>query len=180
VKRPSRVQTPAPDALDAIDRSIVASVGVTLRPMSAEEFARWLPTMREGYARDISVDGGASEDAAQRKAAADIEELFPGDRPSAEQFVFVLEAEGQEIGELWLAEREGLLGRHLWVYDVHVKDAYRGRGYGREAMLLAEAEARRRGLVRVMLHAFGGNEVARNLYRSLGYRENSVLMSKDL
>jgi ribosomal protein S18 acetylase RimI-like enzyme len=47
-------------------------------------------------------------------------------------------------------------------------------------MLLAEAEARRRGLGRIMLSAFGGNEVARNLYRSLGYTENAVFMSKDL
>ena len=94
--------------------------------------------------------------------------------------MFVLEADGQQIGELWLAEREGWRGRHLWVFEVHVKDAFRGRGYGREAMLLAEAEARRRGLGRVMLNTFGGNEVDRNLYRSLGYKENAVFMSKDL
>jgi ribosomal protein S18 acetylase RimI-like enzyme len=47
-------------------------------------------------------------------------------------------------------------------------------------MLLAESEARRRGLHRVALNVFGGNEVARNLYRSLGYGENAILMSKNL
>jgi ribosomal protein S18 acetylase RimI-like enzyme len=47
-------------------------------------------------------------------------------------------------------------------------------------MLLAEDEARARGLGRVELNVFGGNEVARDLYRSLGYRESAVQMAKDL
>jgi ribosomal protein S18 acetylase RimI-like enzyme len=47
-------------------------------------------------------------------------------------------------------------------------------------MLLAEEEARRRGLMRMALNVFGGNDVARNLYRSLGYVETSVQMAKNL
>jgi ribosomal protein S18 acetylase RimI-like enzyme len=45
-------------------------------------------------------------------------------------------------------------------------------------MLLAEAEARRRGYNRIGLNVFGGNDVARKLYRSLGYAENAIVMSK--
>jgi hypothetical protein len=47
-------------------------------------------------------------------------------------------------------------------------------------MLFAEEEARRRGHDRVALNVFGGNVVARNLYRSLRYDENAVAMSKKL
>jgi ribosomal protein S18 acetylase RimI-like enzyme len=47
-------------------------------------------------------------------------------------------------------------------------------------MLLAEAEARRRSLARIGLNVFGGNEVARNLYRSLGYTETAIIMHKHL
>jgi ribosomal protein S18 acetylase RimI-like enzyme len=47
-------------------------------------------------------------------------------------------------------------------------------------MQLAEVEARSHGLPRIALNVFGGNEVARNLYRSLGYAETSVQMAKDL
>jgi RimJ/RimL family protein N-acetyltransferase len=43
-------------------------------------------------------------------------------------------------------------------------------------MVYAEEEARRRGLDRVGLMVFGGNEVARNLYRSLGYAEIAVFV----
>jgi len=47
-------------------------------------------------------------------------------------------------------------------------------------MVFAEEEARLRGLDRIALNVFGGNDVARNLYRSLGYVENAVAMSKRL
>jgi hypothetical protein len=47
-------------------------------------------------------------------------------------------------------------------------------------MLFAEAEARRRGFDRIGLNVFGGNEVARNLYRALGHTERAIIMSKHL
>jgi ribosomal protein S18 acetylase RimI-like enzyme len=47
-------------------------------------------------------------------------------------------------------------------------------------MLLAEEEARRRGIDRLALNVFGRNTVARRLYRSLGYDENAIAMSKAL
>ena len=148
--------------------------------MDADEFARWLPRIRDSYTRDMAVNGGISEDDAGRKAAADTEQLFPADQLSAGQSVFVIEAGGEDVGELWVAERQSWRGPELWIYDIHVEDAHRGRGYGKQAMLLAESEARRRGLDRVALNVFGGNEVARSLYRSLGYGENAIVMSKDL
>jgi GNAT superfamily N-acetyltransferase len=153
-------------------------MAVTLRPMTEEEFARWLPAMRDAYADDIARNGGASEEVARRKALADVGRLFPDDAPSAEQLVFVIEADGEPVGDLWLCERDGEMGRMLWIYDVRVEERHRGRGYGREAMAFAEAEARRLGLGAVGLNVFGGNEVARGLYRSLGYVEQAVYMSK--
>ena len=63
---------------------------------------------------------------------------------------------------------------------MYLEEGLRGRGYGRAAMLLAEDEARRRGLRRIDLNVFAGNAVARSLYGSLGYQERSVYMSKSL
>jgi GNAT superfamily N-acetyltransferase len=148
--------------------------------MRGDEYAGWLPAMREGYARSMIDHGGFSPDVATARAETQIEELFPGGGPAEEQIVFVLEADGEPVGELWLAEREDMSrGRPcLFVYDVHVDDAHQGRGYGKAAMVFAEEEARRRGLDRVVLNVFGRNEVARRLYRSLGYEENAVAMSK--
>jgi ribosomal protein S18 acetylase RimI-like enzyme len=61
-----------------------------------------------------------------------------------------------------------------------VGEAFRGRGYGRAAMQLAEEEARRHGLRRLGLNVFGHNPVASSLYTSLGYEVTSQYMTKRL
>jgi ribosomal protein S18 acetylase RimI-like enzyme len=136
--------------------------------------------MRDGYVQDMVVNGGVSEERARAKAFKDVEQLFPREKPSADQVVLVIEADGSSVGDLWLAEREDDLEHSLWIYGVRVDEEYRGRGHGKAAMLYAEDEARRRGLDRVAFMVFGGNEVARSLYRSLGYVETAVFMSKQV
>ena len=147
--------------------------------MRDEEFGAWLPQVRDGYAQSMTDHGGFTPEAARAKAEADIAQLFPGGSPAADQLVFVIEADGEPVGDLWLAKRDEMSGRPcLFVYDVHVDEARQGRGFGKAAMLFAEEEARRRGVDRVALNVFGRNEVARRLYQSLGYEENAVAMSK--
>ena len=146
--------------------------------MTDVELDAWLPSVRIGYAEELTTNGGVDPTAARVKADAEVAHLFPAGQPSPEQLVFVIEAGGKRVGELWMAEREEQLRRVLWVYDLRVGEQYRGRGFARAAMELAELEAGRRGLSRVALNVFGGNEPARSLYRSLGYSEDAVSMSK--
>ena len=141
--------------------------------MEDEEFVAWLPLLRDDYARDLIRDYGVSADKARTQAVAEID----GHR-SAEHSVFVIEVEGEPVGHLWLVERRDAYEPTLVVYDIDVDEPYRGRGYGKAAMVFAEEQARRRGLTRIALHVGARNDVARNLYRSLGFRENEVAMSK--
>jgi len=71
-------------------------------------------------------------------------------------------------------------GRTPWVYAVEVDEAFRGRGYGREAMLLAETEARARGMRSLGLNVHGSNAIARSLYTSLGYHVTMQQMKKTI
>jgi GNAT superfamily N-acetyltransferase len=150
--------------------------------MRNDEFEVWLPRVRARYAAEMVEYGGFVEDAARAKAASDLAGLFPGNRPSPDQSVYVIEADGQGVGELWVGERpdDRLARGLLWVNDVCIDEAQRGRGFGRATMLYAEDEARRRGLAGVGLNVFGGNVAARALYRSLGYTESAVYMTKRL
>jgi GNAT superfamily N-acetyltransferase len=158
------------------------SLRLRLRPIRDDEFAAFVEASRSGYARDIEEHGHASRDEAVRKAAADMAGLFPGDRPAAGQTVLVVEEEetGEPVGRVWFTVREHDGRQVAWLYDITIDERVRGRGYGRRAMQLLEEEARRRGLGRIALNVFGGNVRARNLYRSLGYLEDSVWMGKDL
>jgi ribosomal protein S18 acetylase RimI-like enzyme len=141
--------------------------------MKDEEFVAWLPLLRDAYAEDLIRDYGMSGDKARAQAVSEID----GHRPAGHS-VFVIEVEREQVGHLWLVEHRDRYEPTLVVYDIDVDEPYRGRGYGRAAMVFAEDEAQRRGLTRIALHVGARNDVARNLYRSLGFAENEVAMSK--
>jgi ribosomal protein S18 acetylase RimI-like enzyme len=147
--------------------------------MRVDEFGAFLAQAKASYADDM-VRAGITREAAEAKSDRDHLALLPDGLESERQFLFVIEHDGEPAGYLWLAERAGDFGADLFVYGVHVDESRRGRGLGRAAMEFAEAEARRRGLPKVALNVFGGNEVAHGLYRSLGYRETAIYMEKQL
>ena|SRR3974390_2988375 len=155
-------------------------MSLSLRPLSSDEFESWFPRMRDGYAEDMTRDAGLAPEKATAMAVSQMDGLFPGGVPSPEQLVYVLEADGERVGELWVCDRDDPVQHSLFIYFIGIDEEHRGKGYGRAAMELAESEARRLGIDRVALNVFGRNEVARNLYRSLGYEENAVSMSKKL
>lgn len=153
-------------------------VTATIRPMTAEEFGDWRPRHEREYAENMIEFGGVEPEAAQVKAKQDFLRLLADGLDTTGSSLYVVEDEGSVAGSLWLAERDDEQGTYLFVYDVNVDEGSRGRGLGRLLMVFAEEEARRRSIPRVILNVFGGNEIARNLYRSLGYDEMAVWMAK--
>lgn len=153
---------------------------VRLRPMRPDEYPAFIAASKTGYAYDMVVHGGMLPAAAEKKSHDDHATILPDGLGTPGHSIFVVEAEGEAVGHLWVAERGTPERRTLFVYGVEIDEAHRGRGFGRAAMLLAEGEAGARGIGRVELNVFGGNDVARGLYRSLGYVETAVQMGKDL
>jgi RimJ/RimL family protein N-acetyltransferase len=150
-----------------------------LRPMSDDELAEFLPRGEDGYYRQLVV-AGMDEGEAREKAGRDYASVFPDRRVQEGHFVFVVEDDaGHTVGHVVYAVRPPG-SRRAWLYKLEIDEEERGRGYGREAMHLFEEDAARRGLTEVGLNVFGGNEAARSLYRSLGYSEFAVDMTKRL
>ena len=159
---------------------MTAEPSVRLRPITAAEFPAFVAASKAGYADGIELHGGQTHEAAQQKAEADFPAVLPLGLDTPGHTVFMVEADGAAVGRLWLAERDMAGRRVLYVYDISIHPEHQGRGYGRAAMRLAEDEARARGIDRIELNVFGGNDVARGLYRSLGYIEIAAQMRKDL
>ena len=157
-----------------------AASTASLRPMRSDEYAAFVGDSRAAYARDLEALAGQTHAAAARKAEDDFAELLPQGLATAGHLLQVIEADGRSVGRLWLAEREMGGRRVLYIYEIAIEPEHQGRGYGRAAMRLVEDEAARRGIARIELNVFGGNDVARGLYRTLGYVETSVQMAKDL
>lgn len=159
----------------------MGEMSVSLRHPTSDEYEGWLALELEGYISEIVASGSLSREAAEDKARRENAELLPHGLDTPGHLIFRIEADGQPVGWLWLSLKhprsEAGVG---FVYNIVVDTPFRGRGYGREAMQLAEEEAKLNGLHALALNVFGQNHVARNLYLSLGYRETAVLMKKDL
>jgi ribosomal protein S18 acetylase RimI-like enzyme len=143
-------------------------VDVALRPLRDDELPAFFARGRTEYERQLVEFAHMDAEEARTKADRD---FVPVDgRPP-----YAVEAEGRVVGSLWFAEMRG----RAYLYEVWIDPAARGRGFGRAAMQALEAEARQRGLRGVEFNVWAGNDVARSLYRSLGYEEHAVFMSKD-
>jgi ribosomal protein S18 acetylase RimI-like enzyme len=153
---------------------------VVLRPMRPEEFDAFAERGRTGYVEQMVEFGGMERSAADAKAVRDYAATLPEGLDSPGHWIMVAEDAGRRVGVVWFAERV-LDGRTVgFLYEIEIEEAERGRGYGRAAMEAFEREASRRGLTRLELHVFGGNAIARSLYRSLGWQETSVHMAKQV
>jgi ribosomal protein S18 acetylase RimI-like enzyme len=156
-------------------------MSVSLRRPTSDEYDGWSALELEGYISEIVASGSLSREAAEDQARRQDAELLPDGLDTPGHLIFRIEADGQPVGWLWLSLQhphgEAGVG---FIYNIVVDAPFRGRGYGRAAMQLAEEEAKRNGLHALALNVFGHNQVARDLYLSLGYRETSVRMKKDL
>jgi ribosomal protein S18 acetylase RimI-like enzyme len=146
-----------------------------LRALREDELPAVLERQRADYRTQLVEWAGLSEELAARKTAEDTASL-----PEHVE-LWALEADdGRRVGTMFFAARRYHGEPRLFLYDLWVDPPARGRGYGRAAMEALEAEARSRGLSVVEFNVWGGNAVARSLYRTLGYEERSVFMGKNL
>jgi len=143
---------------------------VESRPMTETEFDRWRSHAVRHFARDLT-SGGSPEGEALALSEAVHARLLPDGRGTPGVHIHTLLADGTAVGHIWVAEQEVRPGEvGAYVFDVEVAEPYRGRGHGRALMLLAERIAAEAGQSLIALHVFEGNDRARTLYESLGYR----------
>ena len=71
------------------------------------------------------------------------------------------------------------LGRDAFVDEFYLREEYRGRGWGRQAMAFLETAARLEGIRTLHLEVVQENTSALQLYRKLGFAEHrSTFLSK--
>ena len=150
-----------------------------LRTLVDAELAEFVEACRSEYVTGLVEQARLPPDFAARKAERDLA-AYEGVIPQGHSFYWI-ESDGERIGRLWFEERESArVGRIAWLYEVEIDPPFRGRGYGRIAMQLLEDNVRARGIPEIALNVWGGNDLARSLYRSEGYFERSVEMAKVL
>jgi ribosomal protein S18 acetylase RimI-like enzyme len=130
--------------------------------------------------KDLAITLGKGE--VMTSTPADIERFGFGDDP---RFEALLAFEGGEaVGlALYFFEFSTWRGRPgVYVQDMYVAPAMRGRGLGRDLMEAVIRRSRERGGRYVKLSVYDGNEQAIGFYRSLGFEicdDEQVLALRD-
>ncbi|MFC8256445.1 GNAT family N-acetyltransferase [Streptomyces sp. NPDC057291] len=155
--------------------------GATGRPMTPEEFAQWESTAITGYA-ETWIARGVPEVEAMRKAEISHRTYLPHGLATegAHLHTLVHEDDGT-VGHVWVSRFEMHPGTVVgYVFDVEVREDFRGRGFGRALMLEAERIALDAGHERIGLHVLSSNTPAVRLYDSLGYEATRYNLVKAL
>ncbi|MHC4939822.1 MAG: GNAT family N-acetyltransferase [Planctomycetota bacterium] len=131
---------------------------------SAEEADRYLGGSWRHYANDVASELGIGLDDALERTRRQLDSILPQGRDTPGHHFFDI-VDDEPVGSLWVAEVDG----DLFIYDIMVDEAHRGRGLGTAAMRAAEDLARKRGAAGIGLSVFAHNEGAIRLYERLGY-----------
>ncbi|MDT0268487.1 GNAT family N-acetyltransferase [Streptomyces sp. DSM 44915] len=161
---------------------------IRLDRMSETEYQQFTAIAIPDYADEKVRAGTWPREEALDRARATFAQLLPAGVTSPDNHLFTVrdaaedaaEGKGEAVGWLWFALRGEPGRREAYLYNIVVHEPFRGRGYGRAAMLACATAAREHGANSVGLHVFGSNTVARKLYTSLGFAETGVLMSLPL
>ena len=152
-----------------------------LEPMDESTFQVWRATTKREYAAEKVKAGNYPADGADELAEAEFAKLLPDGRTTAGQEIrSMVNDAGEKVGYAWFTVENRDPGRVVFIYDIAVDPAHRRNGYARLALAEIDAYARDHDCMGVMLHVFGDNEGARQLYRSAGYLETNVIMLKRL
>ncbi len=151
-----------------------------LVPMTQPEYDVYIERLIHEYAADNIRAGYWSEDEALGKSRTQTGSLLSQGLQTKDHYLYTLYDGDTAVGMVWLRAE---LDRHVksgFIFDVEIKEEYRSRGYGKQAMLLIEEKARELGIKRMGLHVFAYNDAAKNLYERIGYKVSSMNMLKDL
>ena len=150
-----------------------------LEPMDEVTYERWRAASQRAYASEKVKAGNWKPEDAEALSREAFDTLLPGGRETAGQQLrsMVNDAE-EQVGHAWFTIEDREPGRVVFIYDIEVYEAHRRRGYARLALAEIDEYAGENDCIGVMLHVFGYNTPARELYRSQGYKETNVIMLK--
>lgn len=154
---------------------------VTLRPMSEDEFAALKAAMHASYPeeRARAAGGGVVTEEEIEAGRRQIDELMgEGLQSTAHHYWKIVAPEVGAVGDLWVMVDDAK--HRAFIYFIGTDAAYRGHGYGQQALEALEAAMRPLGVTQIALNVWGDNHVARRLYERVGYQPQAILMAKDI
>ena len=150
---------------------------VKLEPIQQEEFERFLETEIRGYAEDHVRNGNWPAEDALERSRKEFEHHLPEGIYSQDQYIYsIIDESDNKIGVLWVQVKD----QKAFIFDFVVDEAFRGRGYGKQALIAMDEKLKSMDVQSVSLHVFGDNIAAQELYKKAGFQVTGIHMKKTL
>ena len=130
------------------------------------------------YAEDHVRNGNWSAEEALERSKKEFEQLLPEGVNSQDQFLFSIvdETDDNKISLLWVQVKD----QKAFIYDFIIDESFRGKGYGKQALVALDEKLKSIEVQSVGLHVFGDNITAQELYKKMGYQITGIHMKKRL
>lgn len=155
---------------------------ITLKKMTQTAFEQFERHAIADYQKQKMIAEHLSEDTAATLSRTSHEELLKNGLETPNHFLFsVIEsASNNNIGYVWFGLQE--IGKHkrVYIYNLTLDEAHRGKGYGSQLMALIEKAAKELDAHDLKLHVFSHNKVAQNLYKKMSFQSAGIMMIKKL
>jgi ribosomal protein S18 acetylase RimI-like enzyme len=148
--------------------------------MTQFEYDLFLERIIPEYAEDKVRAGQWDETNALERSRKEFLDDLPLGVETKNQYLYTVFDGEKAVGMIWLSVNPNDPTQSGFISELYVDEKYRGKGYGKKAMLLIEEKACELGLKSIGLHVFGVNQTARNLYEAVGYEITSLNMKKVL
>ena len=130
---------------------------------------------------DLSTSFGISIEIAKKITEDQFHQSLPNGFETKEHyFYFIKDDSGELLGHIWFCVRDFFGVQKIFLNDIRIDEACRGRGFGKESMAWLEGKAKDLGFHEIALHVYGCNGTARKLYENLDFVPTSIHMSKKL
>jgi ribosomal protein S18 acetylase RimI-like enzyme len=150
---------------------------VKLEPLQQEDFERFLERGIREYAADHVRNGNWPAEGALERSRQEFDHYLPDGIHSQDQYLYSLVDEfSNKIGVLWVQVKE----RKAFIFDFVIDEAFRGKGYGKQALIAMDEKLRSMNVESVALHVFGDNIAAQELYKKAGFLITGIHMKKIL
>lgn len=161
----------------------MCNLGVTFREMTDEEFNKFEQWDIEDYSKALIKSGLSSKKDAMEAAKKSFNDLLPQGKYTKDSYVYIiLNNDYESVGFIWY---EKLNEDIAFICDFLILEQFRRKGYGKQALLLVEKDAKEKGLNKMLLNVFKYNTAAFSLYKTINYKirketDQCITMIKDI
>jgi ribosomal protein S18 acetylase RimI-like enzyme len=144
--------------------------------MEQKDFDPYLERDIREYAEEHVRNGSWKKEEALEQSRKEHQQLLPDGLQSKNQYLFSImdDEKNKKLGVLWV----NIENNQAFIYDFRIDDEYRGKGYGKQALMALDQKLQSMSVQSVSLHVFGDNITAQELYKKMGFEITDIHMRK--